>query len=282
MQNRVLRVLLLVSIMVCFAAGYHWFTRPDGSPPTPPDLTGEPDKEPGPSNLISTIARMREQLRNVPGRTGILAETRQYSLFDEELIIRDFFQDREGGFFVDVGCAWPIKASNTYYLEKHLGWKGIAIDALREYASDWERERPATKFLSYLVTDHSGTEDTFFKSQSLGLSSAERRRADGRHFGDTLEVEEILVPSTTLDDLLAREGVTKIDLLAMDIEGHELKALRGLDIDRFRPELVVAEGKRLGVTAYLDEHGYEVIERYQPFDFVNAYYQRRAGAHGSQ
>ena len=28
-----------------------------------------------------------------------------YSQHDEELIIRDFFQDRREGFFLDVGCA---------------------------------------------------------------------------------------------------------------------------------------------------------------------------------
>ena len=25
------------------------------------------------------------------------------------------------GFFADVGCAWPVRNSTTYYLEKHLG-----------------------------------------------------------------------------------------------------------------------------------------------------------------
>ena len=131
------------------------------------------------------------------------------------------------------------------------------------------------------MTDHSGTLDAFFKSQSVGLSSAERQRADGRSFKGTLEVEELQVPSTTLNDLLTREGVKKIDLLAMDIEGNELKALRGFDLERFRPELIVSEGKRRGVTAYSLRHGYEVIERYRNFDFVNIYYRPIAGARGS-
>jgi len=30
------------------------------------------------------------------------------------------------------------------------------------------------------------------------------------------------------------------------------------------------------VTAYFKKHGYEKITSYEPFDFVNAYYQRRA------
>lgn len=223
--------------------------------------------------LKAVIDHHRKTLRNAPGRTGILAETKRYSLFDEELIIRDFFQDRKGGFFVDVGCAWPGKANNTYYLEKHLGWTGIGIDALAEYALPWSLTRPASKFFSYLVTDHSDTNEIFYKSQSVGLSSAERARADGKHFGGSLEVEEIETPTIALTDLLTREGVDKVDLLALDIEGFELPALRGFDIERFAPDLVVVEGKNEEVAAYFAEHGYEVIERYRPFDLVNVYFR---------
>jgi len=251
----------------------------DDSGEPPPSPTPEryfPDETRGAANLLSTIDQIRERLRQLPGRAGILAEPRRYSLFDEELIIRDFFQDRRGGTFIDVGCAWPTDANNTYYLEKHLDWRGIGIDALAEYGPAWEQARPSSHFFSFLVTDHSGTEESFFRSESTGLSSADRSRADGSHFGDDLEVEETRVRSITLDVLLDREGIERIDLLALDIEGHELQALRGIDLDRFRPELVVVEGRRKDVAVHLDAAGYEVIERYLRFDPINTYYRRRA------
>ena len=43
--------------------------------------------------------------------------TKVYSQFDEELLIRHFFNDERGGFYLDVGCAFPEKGSTTYYLE---------------------------------------------------------------------------------------------------------------------------------------------------------------------
>ena len=227
-------------------------------------------------NLRKLIQKQKADLRKVPGRVGLLAEKKLYSLFDEELIIRDFFGDKREGFFVDVGCAWPIIANNTYYLEKHLGWTGIGIDALSDYAEAWQRDRSASKFFNFLVSDKSSDNAVFFKSQSMGLSSADIGRADGTHFGGKLEVEEISLPSISLNDLLDREGIETIDLLAMDIEGHELTALHGFDIDRFRPALVVTEGRRPAVAAFFAEHGYEVIERYRPFDTVNDYYRRVA------
>lgn len=224
--------------------------------------------------LLGALGNQNEKIHAAP-RTGILAEQKRYSLFDEELIIRDYFQDRRDGFFVDVGCAWPIKASNTYYLEKHLGWKGIGIDALDDYAPLWERDRPGSKFFAYLVTDRSGGFGTFFKSPNTGLSSTDRKSASGSHFGDSLEPVEVKIPQITLDDLLAREGVTKIDLLSMDIEGHEPEALEGFSVQRYHPELVVVEGKSPRVARYFRRHGYERLRKYEPYDNVNRYFHPR-------
>src|SRR5262245_58799650 len=50
----------------------------------------------------------------------------KYSQGPEEWLIRDFFQDQRDGVFVDVGAYEPIKWSNTYRLERDLGWSGVA------------------------------------------------------------------------------------------------------------------------------------------------------------
>ena len=232
-------------------------------------------------NFSSVLEAKQEELRNVEGRVGILAEEKLYSIFNEELIIRDFFQDRRGGFYLDVGCAGPVKESNTYYVEKHLGWTGIGVDALEEFAPEWAKMRPNSRFLRHLVSNRSGGTEKFYKSYGRGISSTNQDWARGKAFGEDFPTEEIQAKTISLDDLLDREGVTKIDLLSMDIEGHESKALAGFDIERFKPELVVIE-KQLGaakhrsVAEYFARHGYVRIEKYIPFDSVNDYYQAKS------
>ena len=161
---------------------------------------------------VDKLGTMRERIRNAPGRTGILTEKKLYSLFDEELIIRDFFQDRKGGFFVDVGCAGPIKANNTYYLEKHLGWTGIGIDALNDYAASWKKKRPNSKFFNFLVTDNSEGSGRFYKSEFMGFSSTNQKVANGSVFPNDrrAKTEEIQVPKVCLNDLFDREGIKKL------------------------------------------------------------------------
>jgi FkbM family methyltransferase len=198
-------------------------------------------------------------------------EKRKYSQSDEELIIRDFFQDRRKGFFLDVGCAWPVKFNNTYYLEDELEWTGIGIDALPDYARAWQRVRGKSKFFNLLVTDHAGGPETFYRAKdNTGISSIrpENRKGD-------FQWEEIKVPTTTLDKVLDQEGVKKVDFMSMDIEGAEPLALAGLDINRFKVELACVEAKattRQKILDYFAAHGYQQIQRYLKYDSVNYYF----------
>jgi FkbM family methyltransferase len=209
--------------------------------------------------------------------TAILAGKPLYSQHNEELIVRDYFQDRRDGVFLDVGCASPIQDSNTYYLEKHLGWSGIAVDALPEFAQSWERKRPRSRFFNFYVSDHADTVEPFYRSALRGTSSGRKdQKGPG---GRAVPLEEIKVPTTTLNKLLDTNGVARIDFLSMDIEGHEPPALAGFDIERFRPALACVEAKpanRDAIKRYFAEHGYEQLERYLEHDTVNYYFAPKA------
>ena len=219
---------------------------------------------------LGTSAGSEEPRRDIIG-----TEQKRYSQFDEELIIRDFFQDRRGGVFVDLGAAWPIRDSTTYYLEKHLGWSGIAIDALPFYAPGWKKRRSRSKFFAYAVTDRSGEKLTFYRNDWPTLSSLSKEQA--KMWGGEEKLTEVEVETITLTDLLDAEGVTKIDHLTIDIEGAELPALAGFDIERFQPELVCIEGGPVrgdAYRAYFGPRGYELIERYREYDKINWYFRR--------
>jgi FkbM family methyltransferase len=206
-------------------------------------------------------------------------EKKLYSQLDEELVIRDFFQDRRGGFFVDIGCADPEHGSTTYYLERHLGWSGIGVDARIELAPLWLRKRRQSKFFSYLITDHSDTQDPFYVIQGAeGLSSTEKERD---FMGKKFKGEERKVPSITLNDLLDQNKVTRIDFMSVDIEGHEITAFAAFDIERFKPELMCVEASPLNrekLLEYFSAHGYERIEKYLQRDALNWYFRPKAAA----
>jgi len=233
-------------------------------------LAGCRSVEDGQETIPDTSSEVRVETRRDIVGTG----ENLHSQHGEELVIRDFFQDRRDGVFLDVGAAWPVYYNNTYYLESELGWSGVAVDALAEHGKRWRNRRPNSQFFTYIVTDHSGGVETFYRTKEgelIGISTL----SPDQGLGPWNEFEEVQVQTTTLTDLLEEAGVEQIDLLSMDIEGHELTALSEFDIERFKPELVCIEvhaPARIPVTEYFESKGYRRLPQYDAYDFANYYF----------
>ena len=72
------------------------------------------------------------------------------------------------------------------------------------------------------------------------------------------------VPTRTLDSILEEaEAPVPIDLLSIDVEGHEIEVLRGFDFSRWQPLLILVEDHvgNLRTHRYLKQHGYRLIRR---------------------
>jgi FkbM family methyltransferase len=192
----------------------------------------------------------------------------KYSMGPEEWILRELLNDQREGVFLDVGSSDPRELSNTYYLESVLAWSGIAIDAQADYAAAYVRYRPRTRFRSFMVSDRSDEVLPFYVTEEKGHSTAKREWVQEN-------ARTISVSSITLDDLLARENVSHIDLMSMDIEGYEPKALAGFTIERFRPTVVVIEAHvevRQQLLDYFTAHRYVLQTRYLGVDDFNYYF----------
>jgi FkbM family methyltransferase len=193
------------------------------------------------------------------------------SQFAEEWIVRDFFHDKRDGVFVDVGANDYQRDSTTYYLETALAWHGLAIDAQREFADGYRKNRPRTQFFSFFVSDKTdAVADLFIPANRQVNATGTREAVDD---GSKVEIRE--VPTIRLDDLLARTGLDHVDFLSMDIELAEPKALAGFDIDRFKPGLVCIEAHRTvrqAILDYFQRHGYVVVGKYLRADAENLYF----------
>ena len=197
----------------------------------------------------------------------------RYSEDREEWIVRDFFQDERGGVFVDVGASHYQLASNTYLLETELGWSGLAVDALAEFAADYREHRPQTTFVARFVSDVADADETIYVPQERNNRRTSSDRAFAELSGAAVEARQ--VPTTTLDRLLEAHRISKIDFLSMDIELAEPKALAGFSIDRFRPRLVCIEAHaevRQQILDYFHAHGYVLVGKYLRVDNDNYWF----------
>ena len=203
----------------------------------------------------------------------------RYSEHEEEWIIRDFFKEKRGGVFVDVGANHYQAHSNTYYLESALSWTGVAIDPQTVFAEDYLRHRPGTRYFAYFVSDTSDANATLYQVKENPLvASADRGFAEraGTNAKDAAyQAQEMTVPTVRLTDLLDRLGMARFDLLSIDVELAEPKVLAGFDIGRFRPSLVCIEAHpqvRQQILNYFAAHGYVLLGRYLRIDLRNLYF----------
>jgi FkbM family methyltransferase len=190
----------------------------------------------------------------------------------EEWIVRDFFQDKRGGVFLDVGANDYKVTSNTYYLETHLNWSGVAVEANQAFAADYQKYRPRTKFLSFFVSDTSNERAKMYVLEKNSQIASGRKSFTEQHGGKAREIE---VPTITLNDLLDAEKVATIDYLSIDIELWEPKALAGFDIERFRPQLACIEAHpevRQQILDYFARHRYVLVGKYLRADPNNLYF----------
>ena len=80
-------------------------------------------------------------------------------------------------------------------------------------------------------------EDTKDPMSSMSHSSL------GMKYGGSVS-KEIEVEVIKLDDLLEKLGIKSVDLVCVDVEGWELEVLGGLNLDKYKPKVVVLENYR--------------------------------------
>jgi FkbM family methyltransferase len=184
-----------------------------------------------------------------------------YSQHGEDFLLDRIFEGQPTGFFVEVGCIDGIRFSNTLSLEQR-GWKGMCIEAHADYIGALRRNRPGSIVEHCAAGEADEDAVTFYANfrgslSSLDKEQEERFRGFGKYFGGFTEQK---VAKSRLDTLLARHQVESIDVLSIDIEGYEVEAMRGLDISRYRPRVMVIEvdGKAQedALDALILPHGY--------------------------
>lgn len=112
-------------------------------------------------------------------------------------------------------------------LSQHLGGKGRfhLFEASPENARRLAGSLEANfSLIPKAVSDHDGEATLYFAPRSTDISSLHRRTES--IFGN-VTFEEVKVETIRLDTWIEQNKVERIDYLKMDIEGHELSALRG-------------------------------------------------------
>lgn len=162
-----------------------------------------------------------------------------FSQTGEDIIIKELQENKKNGFYVEVGCHEPILMSNTFnlYLD---GWNGLCIDANPALVKKFKKYRPNDVVLCEAVSDKRG-EVLFYEFDRPAVNTIDEESIEEwKKKWQLLSARKVV--TKTLDEILMENGVAgPVDLLSIDVEGHDLQVLKSLSLETVRPRLIVIE-----------------------------------------
>ena len=156
----------------------------------------------------------------------------------------DAIIDRDKGFFIEAGANDGFTQSNTYWLERFRSWRGVLVEPMPELAAEARLTRPhATVFQCALVSPNACEKVRMRFGDLMSMVDGAREKGWADH-GTLLgwrDPYELDVDGRTLSSLLDEIDAPEVDLLSLDVEGFEVPALQGLDLDRHAPRYILVE-----------------------------------------
>ena len=176
------------------------------------------------------------------------------------------------GIFVDVGCNHPIVGNTTYALYK-LGWSGLNLDLTANNIQLCNTLRSRDKSLQRAVSEEEGELNSYIFDQGSGLNTLDKEAAEygAKLINKPYQIEKIR--SSPLNNLIDEAlGKVKIDVLNIDVEGHELMVLKVFDFDLYAPDIITCEihGDTLEETIEHEVYQYILSKGYYCFSKYGA------------
>ncbi|MBB5497093.1 FkbM family methyltransferase [Paraburkholderia sp. MM5384-R2] len=189
-----------------------------------------------------------------------------YSQFGEDAVLREIISPRcNKGVYVDVGAYHPVKFSNTHALYKR-GWRGINIDMDPVKIETFSLARSGDVNVCAAVSNEKQLKEVYNFS-NYGLTSTIDPIVAAAEVQKPISVRT--VETTTLNDVLEHTPYAgqEIDLLSIDVEGHDYEVLRSIDISRYKPKIIIVESTLTSIRdvidsaifRYLEERNYRLV-----------------------
>lgn len=181
----------------------------------------------------------------------------------EDYILRSLFT-RTGyrGKYIDVGSLDGRVFSNTYTFDL-ADWEGLCVEAHPAFIPHLKNNRPQAHVFHAAALDSDSDSVEFFAYPRGSLSTINPQEIEylQKRFKVPGTWDKVLVPGRTLNSMLAEAKMEgPIDVVSIDVEGAEFSVIKGFDIAKYNPRILVLEHltpeKHQEVISYMASFGY--------------------------
>jgi len=171
------------------------------------------------------------------------------------------YPQKTDGFFVDIGAHDGITLSNTYIFEQ-LGWKGICVEPQPDVFISLKSSCKCDCY-NVAISSKSREKAEFFQVGADVLSGlnegmTEERKKWTENYGGKGKI--INVRTITFNELMEKYPQKKhIDLLSIDVEGHDIEILKTIDFKRYSfGFLTIEKNDSDKIIEHMRQNGYEI------------------------
>lgn len=187
----------------------------------------------------------------------------------DKTLRENYFSDGVAGVMLEVGAGHP----DSYSLSKHFretGWRCVCIEPIPHFVESHKKK--GNEIYQYACGSKNVPSASFELTKEVdGMAysgfeikkSYYANRAGGKPPNQIIQVE-----IKTLNTLLSEIKVEHLDLLCIDVEGWELEVMRGCDIEKYNPRVIVLENLNNDseYRTYMDGIGFKLDKREHPND----------------
>jgi FkbM family methyltransferase len=174
-----------------------------------------------------------------------------YSQFGEDLIIQFLFHNLgiEKPTYLDIGANHPKFISNTYYFYRR-GSSGVLVEPNPRLSKRLRAARPRDVVLEVGIGLSAATQADFYVFAGFADGLSTFSKSDAMHWQTVgqkgygkIPIEKVIqVPLVPINQIIEKHfGGKAPNILSLDVEGLDLDVLKGLDYDRFAPDVVCVE-----------------------------------------
>jgi FkbM family methyltransferase len=193
-----------------------------------------------------------------------------YSQLMQDKLVDEFFDQKENGFYIEIGAHDGISGSNTFFFEKFRNWNGLCIEPGPEEFKNLVSNRKSTN-LNVCVSDYDGeSEFSYIEGYSMMLSGlsesydfSHRSRINNEmsYYGG--KINKLTMPVFKLQTILDNLSITDIDYCSIDTEGSEFNIIKSIDFDKTNIKLFSIENNYgdTQIQNYLEKRGYILYKK---------------------
>lgn len=236
------------------------------------------------TNLLTDIQKQVDHIDSVLVPDASSNGLRFYGQFDppvDRFIFTRYFPDKNiSGVCVESGAFDGLIESSCNFFEKEMGWQSYNIEPMPDAFQRLTTNRPKSHNYNFAFSNQCGTaifRQVLHPDLGLHFGNSSLSHTD-LHLSDLKErgcsFTEIEVSTLTWRTWIEQENIHFVDLLVLDVEGHELQVIEGMVGSEVLPDVICCEIGHLNfnkVRKAFHELGYA----YDVTSHVNAFFVKQ-------